>query len=457
LTILKNIYNLAHDICIVYLNGKVKSVRNNCDSPGEAMNKTYYLIKSPLALSLILIILIGTPLKGAGKFHPFTIKLKNSLHLNRNDQLVMVSLSAIKERYKDFDENNFVIKSNGKSLPFDLVEDLDNRVNILFQSDFKPSQQKQFSFYFTNKKAVQHNSRTQAFLGIKKNFLLKDGIYTGGNFESVNHVTMLKNHFPHDALYQMEGPAWESDKVAYRFYLDNRNRIDIFGKSTPKMVLNIVGKKDLISGDESYEYPLWWGQDIFKVGNSLGIGSVAAFLNNNKVVTVSETDSITCDIINHDVYSKVTSDHFGWKVGNNKFNIQINYSIFPGSRLTEVITKTDKPIENICTGLAKHDSTETLFSKENIGWGYVAVWGKQTICNDSLGIALFYNSKDVINKTEDNLSQIVVLKPINNITKYYFAAAWEKEKNGIKTKRDFVIFLNETIEFLNNPIIVDLL
>lgn len=253
----------------------------------------------------------------------------------------------------------------------------------------------------------------------------------------------------------MEGPAWESDKVAYRFYLDERNRVDIFGKSTHKMVLDIVGKNDLLSGDESYEYPLWWGQDVFKVGNSLGMGSVAVYLD-NKVVTVSETDSITCDIFNHNAYSTVRSNHFGWKTRNNKFNIQINYSIFPGSRLTEVIAKTDKSIENFCTGLAKHDSTETLFSKDNNGWSYVGIWGKQTICNDHLGIALFFNSKDVIKITEDDVSQIVVLKPVGNMAKYYFAAAWEKGKNGIKTQRDFQMFLNKTIEILNNPIIVDL-
>jgi hypothetical protein len=419
------------------------------------MKKNYCLNKSSLALSFLIILLLWTPLQGAGKFHPFSIKLKNSLHKDRNGQLVMVSLSAIKERYRDFDENNFIIKSKGKALPFDLTGESDKGVNILFQSDFKSDEQKQISFSYSNKKAVLHNNRTRAYLGIKKNYSMKEGVYTGGNFESTNHVTLPKNHFPHDALYQMEGPAWESDKVAYRFYLDERNHTDIFGKSTPKMVLDIVGKNDLLSDDESYEYPLWWGQDIFKVGNSLGIGSVATFLN-NKVVTVSETDSIICDIFNHNTYSTVRSDHFGWKTGNNRFNIQINYSIFPGSRLTEVIAKTDKSIENICTGLAKHDSTETLFSKDNNGWSYVAVWGKQTICNDHLGIDLFFNSKDVIKITEDNVSQIVILKPSDNTTKYYFAAAWEKETNGIKTQRDFLMFLNGTIEVLNNPIIVDL-
>jgi hypothetical protein len=398
---------------------------------------------------------MGTPIQGAGKFHPFIIKLKNSLSIHRIDQLVVLPVSTIKERIKDFDENNFIIKSNWKSLPFDLVTVSDKDTNILFLTDFKPNEQKQITIYSSNKKLVQNNRNTQAYLGVKKNYAMKDGIYIGGNFEITGHTLVPKKHFPHDALYQMEGPAWESDKIAYRFYLDERNRTDIFGKSTPKMILDIVGKNDLLSGNESYEVPLWWGQDIFKVGNSLGIGSIATYIN-NKVVTVSETDSVTCDIFNRKVCSSVRSDHFGWNTGNNKLNIQISYSIFPGSRLTEVIVNTDKPIDNFCTGLAKHDSTETLFSKGNKGWNFVAVWGKQTICNDHLGIALFYNSENVIKLTEDNISQIVVLKPVDNSAKYYFAACWEQEKNGIKTKNDFLIFLKQTIDLLNNPVIVDL-
>ena len=403
----------------------------------------------------LLSLLLGAPLQGAAKFHSFTIKLKNSLNIARNDQQISLSLSAIKDRYVDFDQNNFIIKSDGKSVPFDLVSNHKKEMNILFQVSFGPYEQKQISFSYSKKKNGLENKRTQAYLGIKKHYSMKDGIYTGGNFESVNHAVVPKNHFPHDALYQMEGPAWESDKIAYRLYLDERNRTDIFGKSTSKLVLDIVGKKDLLSGNESYEYPLWWGQDVFKVGNSLGIGSVATY-SDNKVVTVSGSDSITCDVFNNNVSSTVSTHHFGWKVGDNKFNIHINYSIFPGSRLTEVIPMTDQPIDNFCTGLAKHDSTEYLISDNKSGWNYMAVWGKQTICNDNLGIALFFNSKDVIKVTEDNISRIVVLKPIDKSTKYYFAAAWEKEKNGIKTQSDFIAFLIRTIDILNNPIIVDL-
>jgi len=73
------------------------------------------------------------------------------------------------------------------------------------------------------------------------------------------------------AAFQMEGPAWENDKVGFRNYLDQRNGMDIFGKTTKEMVLSTVG----IEGAPSYHEPGDWGMDVLKVGTSLGAGGIA--------------------------------------------------------------------------------------------------------------------------------------------------------------------------------------
>jgi len=401
----------------------------------------------------VLSILIATfSLYGSDKFHPVTIKIKNPINLVRQDEVITVSVNAVKAVSGSFDLYHLAVKDKGNLLPYEIVNDGNN---IIFQVSLQPKEQKQIIFSWSKAKPNVKSGRTQAYLGMKKNYILKDGVYTGGYFESVNNVIMPKGHYQHDALYQMEGPAWESDKIAYRFYLDDRNRTDIFGKSTPKLVLNIVGKNDLLSGNESYEKPLWWGQDIFKVGNSLGIGSIAAFIDKS-VVTVSQTDSIKCQVVNNSVFSSVSSQHYGWNTGKDKINLETNYTIYPGSRLTEVSAKVNKPIESFCTGLAKHENTQTLISDNKEGWGYVGIWGKQTIINDNLGIALFYNTNDRLKLAEDKTSQIVVFKSEINKANYYFAACWEKEKNGIKSLKDFQSYLENTIECLNNPIIIEL-
>jgi hypothetical protein len=70
-------------------------------------------------------------------------------------------------------------------------------------------------------------------------------------------------------------------------------------------------------------------------------------------------------------------------------------------------------------------------------------------------MVIFYKKADLIEITSDAESRVIVLKPQNNRIEYYFGAAWEKEPNGIKTKKEFVGYLNNTLEVLNRPVIVE--
>ena len=53
---------------------------------------------------------------------------------------------------------------------------------------------------------------------------------------------------------------------------------------------------------------------------------------------------------------------------------------------------------------------------------------------------------------EDQLNHVVVLKPDQNKVTYYFAAAWEQEPNGIKSKSEFQKYLEQSVNELNNPV-----
>jgi len=69
-------------------------------------------------------------------------------------------------------------------------------------------------------------------------------------------------------------------------------------------------------------------------------------------------------------------------------------------------------------------------------------------------MAILFNQKDLIELTEDKLSHVVVLKPENGNLAYHFLAAWEQEPNGIKTKDEFVLYLNEVVKKLDHPIMI---
>ena len=414
------------------------------------------MLKIPLKFSYILSIIsvFSTLTNPVTYSEPITVSLKNPLNITRVNEVIKINVKSLEMKDPGFNENHFSVYDNDSEIPYDIV-DLDNMGDryIVFLLNFKPDETRKIVFV-DNEEGIKAKKETQAYLGEKADYKLKDGYYTGGHFDSIDFTKVPATHFAHDALYQFEGPGWESEKIGYRIYLDDRNRADIFGKKEDGLFLNTTGKNDLVSdGNESYQSMLSWGRDIFKVGNSLGIGSIATFYD-NKVTTVSDFDSVYCNIFNGSLISGITTTHYGWKL-DKTYNITTSYFIPAKSRVTKVNVSIDKNIENFCTGLAKHKDTDYLSSNGD-GWNYIALWGKQTLADDNLGIAVIYNKSYLLNISEDDLSYFVVLKPDNDRLTYYFCAAWEEEPDGIKSKKEFVNYLNNEIKKLNNPIKVEI-
>jgi len=297
--------------------------------------------------------------------------------------------------------------------------------------------------------------RTQAEISIKtdgawKDVKQKNGkmrlVYEGGSFKNIDFLRVPDQHTDHSFFIRYEGPGWESDKVGYRFYLDWRNATDVFGKKTSEMVLQNVGQ----DGFESYHEPADWGMDVLKVGKALGIGSIAYWIADT-AGRVATTDSVTCQIAaNDNLQSTIITNYYGWQVGGKSVNLIADFSIQAGSRLTKAQLSLSDKLDNLCTGIVKLDSSEVIVpATDPEGWTYFATFGKQSLAGDCLGMVVFYRNADLIEKTEDAYSHVVVLKPTANKLTYYFAATWEQDKDGIKTKEDFIKYLETTALLLN--------
>ena len=72
-------------------------------------------------------------------------------------------------------------------------------------------------------------------------------------------------------------------------------------------------------------------------------------------------------------------------------------------------------------------------------------------------MAILYLNKDKLMITEDELNNVVVLKPVEGQLTYYFLAAWEQEVNGIKSKEEFISSLEKITKELDSPIIIELM
>ncbi|KAF0140343.1 MAG: hypothetical protein FD122_2546 [Stygiobacter sp.] len=385
----------------------------------------------------------------------FVIRVKNPLAKERTDAVVSISSKEIINANTDFNMDLFSVFDGETELAFQIEKNKTKGAQILVLLNMKPNETKELKFTL-GKKPSAFAERTYAEIAMKKNLQHDGKKFRGTKFTNVNKVKVPAIHTDHDALFKYEGPGWESEKVGYRFYLDWRNASDIFGKKVNSLVLNTVGVTDTLgNNDDSYHTMQDWGMDIFKVGTSLGIGALGMFTD-SKVNMISKTDSIVCQVSkNGPVKSEIRTNYFGWLVGDKKYNVESRFSITAGSRLTKHAVTIDGEPENLVTGLAKYTGTNLTKLDPKKGWGYLALYGKQSLSGDKLGIAILFKKKDLIELTEDAVSQIVKLKPNKGKLEYYFCAAWEQESGGIKTQEEFDNYLALVVEELNNPLTIE--
>src|SRR5882724_7415316 len=115
---------------------------------------------------------------------------------------------------------------------------------------------------------------------------------------------------------KFDGLAWESEAAAWRIYFDKRNAIDVFGKRRPGLYLEMFGAPEYVY---HWESPL--GRDIYRIGDAIGIGAVAALVD-GKVVKVSDVAERKWRIISAGpVRVIVELTYKGWKVGGREVNL----------------------------------------------------------------------------------------------------------------------------------------
>lgn len=297
-----------------------------------------------------------------------------------------------------------------------------------------------------------YTKRTQAELSHKFGGEFKGREYLGGHFENVDSLHVPSEHTDHSWFIRYEGPGWESDLVGYRFYLDWRNGIDVFGKKVNTPVLQDVGQGDF----DSYHEPADWGMDILKVGKTLGLGSIATW-ENGKARRVDVTDSLYAEITgNGPVYSSVLTKYYGWDLHSGKTDIRSMISIHSGTRLSRMDLISTSDIPNFATGLIKDDKSEVLRSDNSLAYSYLATYGRQSLADDNLGIAIIYPTSQLTLQTEDGLSHVLVFDSGTKKLSYYFLAAWEQEPKGIKDKDEFEEYLDKEIMKLSNPLKINI-
>jgi rhamnogalacturonyl hydrolase YesR len=324
--------------------------------------------------------------------------------------------------------------------------------SLLVVADFAPGQTRALHVVADPAAAAARPSmpkQTQAEISHKTGGEWQGAKYVGGTFQNVERLSPPSQYTDHSEWIRYEGPGIESDKVGYRIYLDWRNGFDIFGKKTPAMVLHHVG----LDGYQSYHEPADWGMDVLKVGQSLGAGGYG-FWNGSAVELVSKVDQREVTIVeNGPLYSALRIDYRGWQIDGKKLDLAAHLAMHAGSRLVHARLDLSAPLRNLAIGFVKHPGVELVqgtTETSGYAWTYVGTWGKQSLSgpDDMLGMAVIFRRGDRQRQVEDASSHVSVMQTAGGRVEYYFLAAWDGEPGGIKTRDEFVAYLEREVKRL---------
>lgn len=375
--------------------------------------------------------------------------VENALPFDRSSEMLVISLEELEEKFDLSQGVSFRVYLTEKEIPSQLNKKGPDKGLVFVLPNIGANQKLDVEVKASSDlSAPNYPKHTQAELSHKFEGEFKDREYFGGHFENVDSLHVPVEHTDHSWFIRYEGPGWESDLVGYRFYLDWRNGIDVFGKKVKTPVLQDVGQ----DGFDSYHEPADWGMDVLKVGKTLGLGSVATW-EDGKARRVDVTDSLYAEITNNGpVYSSVFTRYSGWDLPSGKTDILANISIHSGTRLSRMDLESTNAIDNFATGLIKDAKAEVLKSDRSQTYSYLATYGPQSLADDNLGIAVIYPTDQLTHDTEDELSHVLVFDSRSKKLSYYFLAAWEQEPGGISSQEEFKKYLDQEIVKLSNPL-----
>ncbi|MFD2563907.1 DUF4861 domain-containing protein [Aquimarina rubra] len=410
-----------------------------------------------LFIIISVLILIVSSCKKAEKhtIEPKYVSFKNTLDNKRIDESVVLSRDKILSILDSIPENSIPAfkDSTGKTIPFQL-DDLEKDGiwdELSLALDFTPNQTIDLELTTITKESIpSFTPRTNIRFGI------------GTNKTNVKEVLEQKrtgDPRANDSIfYQMEGPAWENDKVGFRFYFDPRNGIDIFGKTTSELVLDRVGL-----GDGNYHELDDWGMDILKVGNSLGAGSLA-IKHNDSLIRITGKDQAEFKVITEGpIRSIFEMIYKNSKIGEQNVDITHRVTIWKGQwgYQSKVFFKGITDQMKLVSGIVNLKPNES-HSKALKNYYCLDSFGQQSENNDSLGMAIVVPTKEFITHDEAPKEKADIVQTYYTVmnasnkepTTFYFLSGWEQSDQQFKTYNGFEKMIADKIKRLSNPILI---
>ena len=346
------------------------------------------------------------------------LEVTNPSDFARPDAPIVVKVPELKRAAADFDAKAFVVTAGdaeagdkAASVPVaSQADDLDgdgSADEVAFVLDLAPKQKRSVTIHYGDESAV----------------------------------APLRVEFPKRAraifAKKYEGMGWESDRVAWRVYFDERNATDLFGKRQPCLALEYFAQKEV---DYHAESPI--GRDIYKNGDAVGIGSIAAWVD-GKPVKVGKVKNREYKV-RADGPVRAVADliYTGWQAGDQAPDITSRLTIWAGSQgfWHEVFLKNGDGVQ-LVTAIPIKPNVPAVVSDSQPA--YLATWGHQVLIpgkdavdslpDQNLGLAICMPgaAPDQITGIKDPNNHVVKvpLKQQGDAAhgRYFVLAMWDQE------------------------------
>lgn len=379
---------------------------------------------------LTVLVLIGCslgfagPCGGAPRIKVLKLAITNPNELERAHENIVVSVADLRRIAPDFKAGDAIVTtSDAATLDEDArtmqvtevpsqVDDLDGDDKydeLVFQIQLKPKQTRIVTIAFGDQATMQR---------------------LRGSYPKRTAAMFAK---------KLEGLAWESEASAWRVYFDQRNAIDLFAKRRPGLYLEMFGAPEY---DYNAESPL--GRDIYRIGDAIGIGSLAALVD-GKVIRVSDVAQRNWRIISAGPLRTIVELNYrGWKVGGRDVNLTSRITQWAGKHGFEHrITADGATGLNLVTGVVRHPGlqektlapTATEPALARIWWGPQVVEeglpanATHNLPNQNLGLAIIASGAESKVPADDPLNLLVQPQLTNGQAKWYVLAAWDQENS----------------------------
>ncbi|PXY01685.1 hypothetical protein DF185_09460 [Marinifilum breve] len=384
------------------------------------------------------------PVPAAEQLGSQVIEITNTSHQNRTKSNVEVDLHRLKKEMIPEKGNTLLVVLGDKIIPSQL-DDLDNDGKpdeLVFQVNIAANDRIKALIYKVSKEFAanyHYKKRTHAQLGLKngkKPFIIRDSIFS-------ENGDLYKESMHH-------GPALESEIMAYRMYFDNRSSIDIYGKIHQRLELDTTkwySNDEFIAND--------YGGDILFVSKTIGIGSLRTWNGKNAEVVKANKGRYAIVRASGPVRSVIDMCALGV---NGSEELLSRMMIYAGHR--EMIYRAYLPKEmsaEFCTGVRKMDGADVRINKEA---GYISLWGtdyprinheKYPKVTVGLGVVVpeQWQSKQFM---DDELNHLIGVQPKDLFMEYYVTAAWNQERNGIRTADEMEEYMKNLSLRVNAPL-----